>query len=695
MVYRRSGNAVTRRGLVRSAAGCAGLCAMQGLLLPAARAASPAPQHGVIQLVVSVAYQGSTTFQGTMQEIVDRYIEANWTSRHPGVRVTTISGMGCNGTCLSGSAEIANSLAGNPADVITGCCGQWYEYLNAGMLRPLDPFIKMDNLDISIFSPGHLAALTTDQGILAFPEYDGPMVLAVDLGMLDELGLPYPSDDWTYEDAAKLWRAIAGVRNGKKVTGAQLDVPDDWVAKAWGGSKGDPSGTVCTLDSPQVIAAYEFWVPLAAGGIIDGPDNHIRHGTTGMRMQGGWDIQSDLFKYNGLKWRYYEMPFFPAGRSTFINNDFYAINQYSKNPPDLVWDIFKFLTIDRGFQLLQWKTTFVTPNQVHLWPDWLEVIYQVAPGLQGKNLEAFAHAVEYGVGQYFFKYDDPAAENIINNYYTKMFAQQISVPLALQEAARQVNALEKAAAATWTEAAASVAQARAEIAGAERGAIQVFAPPPTAGVGAPPTAAGAAVQVRAGQYVLFGDGSDVWGGSDNCVFAGSSETATSGVYTCRLVSLSNVDCPHLSQWAKVGLMARGDLSDDASYVAVMVTGENGVVVQYRPLPTVNTLGVGASGPGQTNLTLPNTSPHPNYLKQPVWLRLTRRINTWQAYTSLDGKKWTPAGGPVVIPVAGAWVGLFATSHNSSGGFQPGQKIKAVFDNVSGFTPSRLVQIGQP
>lgn len=685
----------TRRRLMRNTAAAVGALAAGGALGPGAAFAAPRTAHGAIHLTVSVAYQGSGTYQGTMQKIVEEYLATHWLNTHPGVKLTTISGMGCNGNCLSGTAEIANSMAGSPADVIAGCCSQWYEYLNAGLMRPLDRFIKMDNLDVSVFSPGHLNALTTAQGILAFPEYDGPEVLAVNLGMLDELGLPYPAEGWTYHDAEKLWRAVAGVHNGKKVTGAQLDVPDDWVACAWGGSKGNAAGTVCTLDSPAVVSAYEYWVPLVAEGVINGSNNALHRGTTAMSGEGGWDIQYDLFTYQGLKWRYFDMPFFPAGRGTFINNDFYAINAYSNNPPDLVWDIFKFLVLDRGFQQLEWKTTFVTPNQVALWPDWLEVVYQVAPGLRDKNLEAYAHAVEYGTGQYFFRYDDPAAENIINGFYNKMFARQLAVPLALQQATRQVNALEAAAATTWTSAGAASATAKAEIKSAEAGTLHTFSPPPRGGIGVPPSSAANLVQVSGGKYTLLGDGADVWGGSDNCVFACAAATSTTGTYVARIVSLANVNCPHLSEWTKVGLMARADLSDNAAYVALMLTGENGIVVQYRPLATVNTVGNGASGPGQTGLTLPNTKPLPNYLKQPVWLKLVRNINTWTPYTSLDGSKWTAAGTPVTLSMAGAWVGLFATSHNSSGGFAPGQKIRVQFDSVSGFQPSQFIQVGQP
>lgn len=54
---------------------------------------------------------------------------------------------------------------------------------------------------------------------------------------------------------------------------------------------------------------------------------------------------------------------------------------------------------------------------------------------------------------------------------------------------------------------------------------------------------------------LVGNGADGWAPSTKCSFAGSASTARQGTCTCRVVALENVDCPHLSQWAKVGLGA--------------------------------------------------------------------------------------------------------------------------------------------
>ena len=77
----------------------------------------------------------------------------------------------------------------------------------------------------------------------------------------------------------------------------------------------------------------------------------------------------------------------------------------------------------------------------------------------------------------------------------------------------------------------------------------------------------------------------------------------------------------------------------------------------------------------------------NVLLRPVWLRLDVADDRWIAYTSLDGKTWRRAAGPVLVTAGAVWVGLCVTSGVS------GEFVQATCDNLVGFNPSRTVQIG--
>ena len=128
------------------------------------------------------------------------------------------------------------------------------------------------------------------------------------------------------------------------------------------------------------------------------------------------------------------------------------------------------------------------------------------------------------------------------------------------------------------------------------------------------------------------------------MFAGTMSTASTADFVCRVTSLANVDCPQVSQWARVGLISCGDLSDVAPAVTLDATGANGVYQQAQTTPIA---GWSAKGPASTTapsgliggqvLTLPLTQKAANYLLHPVWLRLHREGLDWYTYTSLDGK----------------------------------------------------------
>ena len=102
--------------------------------------------------------------------------------------------------------------------------------------------------------------------------------------------------------------------------------------------------------------------------------------------------------------------------------------------------------------------------------------------------------------------------------------------------------------------------------------------------------------------------------------------------------------PDLEPWAKAGLIITASTNPGSAYAAIMVTGGNGVRMQYNYTHDI------AGNPG-----VPSTS-------SPRWLRLTRHGDTVTGYDSTDGLHWTKVGVahlgalPSAVPA-----GVFATS----------------------------------
>jgi hypothetical protein len=136
--------------------------------------------------------------------------------------------------------------------------------------------------------------------------------------------------------------------------------------------------------------------------------------------------------------------------------------------------------------------------------------------------------------------------------------------------------------------------------------------------------------------------------------------------------------PGLAPWAKAGIIIKQGTKPGSAYAAMMVTGANGVRMQYNY--TQDTAGL----PGNVSAS------------HPRWLRLVRSGDTISGYDSADGVHWMLAGAAQLAGLpATVQAGLFAASpiyqvtQNSFGGSSnqggPSQAT-GVFDHVS-LTPA--------
>jgi len=104
--------------------------------------------------------------------------------------------------------------------------------------------------------------------------------------------------------------------------------------------------------------------------------------------------------------------------------------------------------------------------------------------------------------------------------------------------------------------------------------------------------------------------------------------------------------PGVQPWSKAGIMIKASTTRGSAYAAMLVTGSNGVRMQW------NYTGDTAGLPGAASASSPR------------WLKLTRSGNKVTGYDSTDGSSWTRVGSVTVrgLPASGAvQVGLFATS----------------------------------
>jgi len=135
-------------------------------------------------------------------------------------------------------------------------------------------------------------------------------------------------------------------------------------------------------------------------------------------------------------------------------------------------------------------------------------------------------------------------------------------------------------------------------------------------------------------------GADIWGTADQFHYA-YKRLSGLGSITAKVLSISNTD-----PWAKAGVMIRETLDSGSRHVMMVVTPENGVSFQRRPIA-----GTASEEDTQTDIAAPH------------WLRLTRSGNTFTGEYSVDGSSWETLGSVDMPMLADVYVGLIVCSHD--------------------------------
>jgi ABC-type transport system involved in multi-copper enzyme maturation permease subunit len=122
-------------------------------------------------------------------------------------------------------------------------------------------------------------------------------------------------------------------------------------------------------------------------------------------------------------------------------------------------------------------------------------------------------------------------------------------------------------------------------------------------------------------------------------------TAFTGVYSTHGVPQGQLTGmqPGLQPWSKAGIIIKENLAQGSAYAAMMVTGSNGVRMQWNYTN---------DSPGLAG-TVSTAAPR--------WLRLTRSGDTITGYDSADGTHWTKVGTAALSLPSTVQAGLFAAS----------------------------------
>lgn len=188
---------------------------------------------------------------------------------HPGVVVQQQSA----GT---GQAEyreriLTSIVAGRPPDVFLLDNIDVPAFTSRGVTIDLAPYLRGLGIDVTRYDSTVIGIFRRGDALYALPKGYTPMVMVYNKELFDRAGLPYPTDDWTWDDFLRIAKALTRDTDGD----GQIDQWGTafdrrvflWIPWIWSGG-GDvlcPSGTHASgcLDAPASVDAirwYTNWV---------------------------------------------------------------------------------------------------------------------------------------------------------------------------------------------------------------------------------------------------------------------------------------------------------------------------------------------------------------------------------------------------------------------------------------------------
>ncbi len=443
----------TRRSTLTRVAAVAGLVAGGGALAACGGAkAAPTAANPVIDLLFQA--QWNAPWNATAQRIADDFVQQRFNSKNRGLRARLWpSGSG------GASGILAAAIAGaKTPDVVAGCCSAIPQYLSSGWLLPLEQKMRASNVSPSLWSAGHMAALSLNGHQYALPSYEGPQVMVYRQDLLDGLGLPYPSPNWNYKEAAALWQRCRTVHGKQRLAGASLEwfTGFEYLLHGFGGALMDSTHTHCLLDSPEAVSAGTWFYDLIFSGAAV-----YRNDVSGLTHTpplevfsacGGWDLYNMATMLgNNYKWDILPVPTWPKGFATFVNSDFYGILRTTHHPQE-AWTLLQWMAAEPEWTRFEMRTTFTEPALLSLWSEWETLVTAAAPPLRGKALHYFKDAALSGhtYPHLFFKNNGNFADKIIAEGLLQINNRKVSVPLGFKNIVHQVNTYEAQSASSVT-----------------------------------------------------------------------------------------------------------------------------------------------------------------------------------------------------------------------------------------------------
>lgn len=222
-----------------------------------------------------------TSWQTPAENALDLTAIRAFEAAHPGVHVENEP--------VTNQAEyrekvITSIVSGAPPDVFLLDNIDVPAFVEAGVMLDLRPFASRAGIDLVAFYPAVLRIFARDSQVFAFPKGFSPLVYYYNRALFDAARLPYPRDNWTWEEFLHTAQALTRDLDGDGTIdqwGTAIIRPFyAWQAMIWSGGgdilSADGTRASGALDSPASVAALDFLTSLATRHKVAPPPNAFR-----------------------------------------------------------------------------------------------------------------------------------------------------------------------------------------------------------------------------------------------------------------------------------------------------------------------------------------------------------------------------------------------------------------------------------